>query len=138
MAYSNRIMAAGNVPRSNQVKIFGRHVLESTPAPVKRLMFADVGDTGEGMGFVLAMDTTGGLAFVDGSVNKLLGARVVVFAGRVAVGEESPVVFISAEFILVVKGLGEVQAVFMAVRLMTVNPVWLVSLITPEPARPSN
>jgi hypothetical protein len=87
MAYPTRIMAAGNEPRNNQVSVFGRHVMESTPAPVKRLMFAEVGDPGGRTGFVLALDTIDELAVVGGRVNKLLGARVVVFAGRVAVGK---------------------------------------------------
>ena len=47
-------------------------------------------------------------------------------------------VCIPAEVIFVVRGLREPQAVPVAVRLMTVNPAWLVRLMTPEPARPSN
>jgi hypothetical protein len=48
------------------------------------------------------------------------------------------VLCIPAEVIAVVKGPREPQAVPVAVRLMTVNPAWLVRLMTPEPARPSN
>ena len=77
-------MTVDNELRNNQVRRFGRGVLERIPAPVKILMFAEVGVCGGRRGLVLALDAIDELAIVGGIVDKL-GARVVVSAGRVAV-----------------------------------------------------
>jgi hypothetical protein len=85
LPYPTRSTAVGNEPRNNQVRRFGRGILESTPTPVKILMFAEVGYPERRL--VLVLDAIDGFAIVGGIVNKLLGARVVVVAGRVAVGK---------------------------------------------------
>jgi hypothetical protein len=58
-------MAAGNDPKNNQVRPLGRNVPESTPVPVKILMFAEVGGIDGWTGFMLALDAIGKLAVVD-------------------------------------------------------------------------
>jgi hypothetical protein len=61
--------------------------MESIPAPVKKFIFAEVRDSNRRIGFVLALDTIDELAVVDGRINKLFNTRIIVFAGRVAVGK---------------------------------------------------
>jgi hypothetical protein len=84
LSYPSRSIAVGNDARTNQVRRSPGGILERTPAPVKRLMFAEVGGCGGRRLLVLLLDTVDKLVIVGAIVNELLGARVV-FAGRVAV-----------------------------------------------------
>jgi hypothetical protein len=121
-------MTAGNNPKNSQIRVLSRSVLESTPLSVKIPMFVEVGGIVGRTRFVLALDAIGEFVIVGGSVNRLLGATVVV----------PPVLCIPAEVKSVVQGLREPEAVPVGVTLMILKPAWLVKLMTPEPARPSN
>jgi hypothetical protein len=80
-------MIAGNEPRNNQMRVFGRYIMESTSASVKKLIFAEVRNSDRRTGFVLALDTIDELAVIGGRMNKLFNTRIIVFAGRVIVGK---------------------------------------------------
>jgi hypothetical protein len=80
-------MAAGNKPRNNQIRVFDRYILKSIPAPIKRLIFADVGNIDGRTEFVLALDIINELTVINGSINKLFNIRMIVFAGRIIIGK---------------------------------------------------
>jgi hypothetical protein len=69
------------------MRVFGRHIMKSISASVKRFMFAEIGNSDKRIRFVLALDIIDELAVVDGKMNKLFDVKVIVFAGRVIVGK---------------------------------------------------
>jgi hypothetical protein len=101
-------MVAGNDPKNNQVRALGRNVLESTPAPVKILMFAEVGGIDGRTGFVLALDAIGKLAVVSGSVDKTECVLALDAIGKLAVVGGS---VDKTEFVLVLDAIDELAVV---------------------------
>jgi hypothetical protein len=122
MPYLAKIIAAGKEIRRIEIKRPGEASTESSPAPVRRLIFAEVGDTG---GRLLPLDMGDEMAVGAGSAGKSPAVKEGALVGRVAVAVASPVSWrpwVPMDVILAVQEPTEPHDVLVSVRLTTVKP----------------